>query len=185
MATGEAARQQQGVVKRKAFTSIIPLQKYTYKTVFSSGMKNLYLPVAGLFSHARLRGTQEVRLYTTVHVWVQAGLHGACSRRSQPRNLASNHGVAYRGARAEQDKWKTHISEFLHLFLLHCCTATQPQVRHLFQAFPVVTATDTTNAMRAWALLMCVCCVCVCVRLCAGLFMCVLALGRASFGTFF
>ena len=42
------------------------------------------------------------RLYTTVQVWVQAGLRGACSGRSKLRNLASNHGIAFRRAIANQ-----------------------------------------------------------------------------------
>ena len=34
------------------------------------------LPAGGLLSHSRLRGTQGTRLYTTVQVWVPAGLRG-------------------------------------------------------------------------------------------------------------
>ena len=57
----------------------------------------------GLFSRSRLRGTQGARLHTTAHVWAPGGLCGACSRRSKLRNLARNHGVAFREARSEQD----------------------------------------------------------------------------------
>ena len=47
--------------------------------VFFSGIRNYYLATAGLFSRRRLRGTQGGRLYTTVQVWVPAGLRGAHS----------------------------------------------------------------------------------------------------------
>ena len=60
----------------------------------------------GLFSRSRLRGTQWGRLYTTAQVWVPGVLRGACFGRSKSRNLASNHGVAFRGAGAEQDNGK-------------------------------------------------------------------------------
>ena len=63
-------------------------------------------------------------LYTKVQVWVPGGFRGACSGRAKSRNLASNHGVAFRGARAEQDNGKPTL---LALFLLRCCTATQPR----------------------------------------------------------
>ena len=51
---------------------------YIYKIVpCFSGIKFFSLPVAGLFSRSRLRGTQGTRLYATVQVWVPAGLRGA------------------------------------------------------------------------------------------------------------
>ena len=48
-------------------------------------------------------------------VWVQGGLRGVCSGCSKSRNLASNHEVVFRGARAEQDNGKTHASCFAPL----------------------------------------------------------------------
>ena len=39
-------------------------------------------------------------------VWAPGGLCGACSGRSKSQNLLSNHGVAFREARAEQDNGK-------------------------------------------------------------------------------
>ena len=60
------------------------------------------LPAAGLFSRSRLRGTQGGRLYTTVKVWVTAGLRGACSGRSPSRNLSKYHVIAVRRAGADQ-----------------------------------------------------------------------------------
>ena len=74
--------------------------------LFFFGKQTFSLPVAGLFYRSRLRGTQGARLLTTVQVWVPAGLYRACCGRSKSRNLASNHGVAFRGARAEQDNGK-------------------------------------------------------------------------------
>ena len=59
-----------------------------------------------LFWRSRLRGTLGRRLYTTLQVWIPRGPGGARSGRLNSRNLASNHGVAFRGARAEQDNGK-------------------------------------------------------------------------------
>ena len=66
------------------------------------GIRNFSVPAAGLFSRSRLRGTQGGRLYTTAQVWVPTGPRGACSGRSKSRNLASNRGVAFRPAIANQ-----------------------------------------------------------------------------------
>ena len=73
-----------------------------YKIVFFAECKTFSLPAAGLFSRSWLRGTQGTRPYTTVQVWVPAGLHDACSGCSKSRNLASNHGIAFRPGRANQ-----------------------------------------------------------------------------------
>ena len=73
----------------------IYFEKYPAYTTF------LFPPRA--FSRALwLRGTQGGRLYTTVQVFVPAGLRGACSGRSKSRDLASNHGIAFRRPRAYQ-----------------------------------------------------------------------------------
>ena len=106
-----------------------------YKIVCSSGIQNFSLPAAGIFSRSRLRGTQEARLYTTVQVWVQIGLRGACSGRSKSRNLASTQGIAFRPARASQDNGNP-------IFRLDASTEQLPNKRSL-GAFPVLTATDT------------------------------------------
>ena len=87
-------------------------------TDFVSGMQNSSLPATGLPSRSRLWGTG-ARLYTTAQVWVPPGLRGACCGRAKSRNLASKHGIAFRGARAEQDNGKpTYSGVFV---LLHCC----------------------------------------------------------------
>ena len=57
----------------------------------------------GLFSRSRLRGTQGGRLYTTTQAWIPGGLRDACSALSKSQNLTTNHGVAFREARSEQD----------------------------------------------------------------------------------
>ena len=57
-------------------------------------------------------GHAAARLYTTVQVWVPGGLRGACSGCSMLRNLASNNGVAFHGARAEQDNAKPKCQLF-------------------------------------------------------------------------
>ena len=66
-----------------------------------------------LLLRSRLRGSQGARLYTMVHVWVPAGLRGACSGRLKSRNLPSNQGIAFRPARANQ----AHATPSLFLFL--------------------------------------------------------------------
>ena len=91
--------------------------------------------------------------YTTAQVWVPGGLRGACSGRSKSRNLASSRGVAFRGARAEQDNGKPiYIA-----VLLHCCkalyfAATVQQQSHIKFVW--------TTTMRVWTLHMRVCSVC-------------------------
>ena len=80
------------------------------------------LPAAGLFSRSRLRGTQGGRLYTTARVWVPAGLRDPRSGRPKSRDLASNHGIAFRRARASQDNGTPlQFSVFARLLLHHVC----------------------------------------------------------------
>ena len=106
----------------------------------------------GLFSRSRLRGTQGVRLYTTTQVWVPGGLCGAYSGRSNPRNLASNHGVALRGARAEQDNGKPTCQLFcstaVALYFVAATIQEQPHIKFVW-----------TTTMRVWTLHIGVCCV--------------------------
>ena len=47
-----------------------------YIYIIFAGIHNFSPPAAGLCSHFRLLGTQGTRLYTTVQVWVPAGLRG-------------------------------------------------------------------------------------------------------------
>ena len=166
-----------------------------YKMVFCSGKQNFSLPDAGLFSRCRLRGTQGGRLYTTAQVWIQAGLRGACSGRSKSRNLGSNHGVAFRGARAERDNGKPTYQLFRSIAVKRAATQQQQSLK----AFLGRTATDTTmlacvdhffarvDHYFGCVVMMYACTCFVCSDyVCAGLSMCVLqavALGRPSFRT--
>ena len=78
----------------------------------------LFRPLVFL-SRCRPRGHAGARVYTTAQVWVPAGLRGACSGRSQSRNLASNRGEAFRRVRAKQDDGSPTV---LHdLFCCCCC----------------------------------------------------------------
>ena len=61
-----------------------------HKKFVFSGIQNFSLPAASLFSRSRLRGTEGPRLYTTVQVWVLAGLRGAYSGRSNFSNELKN-----------------------------------------------------------------------------------------------
>ena len=86
---------------------------------FFSGIFAHFSPApVGLLSRYRLRRTQGAHLYTTAQVWVPGVLLGAGSGRSKSRNMESNHGVAFREARAEQDKGKPACQLF-------CCTAVK------------------------------------------------------------
>ena len=64
------------------------------------------VPAAGLFSRSRLRGTKgpECTLGASLGPGraPRRGLRGACSERSKSRDLASNRGIAFRRARANQ-----------------------------------------------------------------------------------
>ena len=129
--------------------------------LFSSGRGSfLALSVAG--------GTQGARLYTTARVWVPAGLHGACSERSKSRNSCQ---VATGSLSAGLEPSKTmenpHFSFFALVFapLLYSHGAT------LASSFPRCHSHGHYS--------------CACARVCAGLCMYVLALGRASFGMVF
>ena len=124
----------------------VPGMKWTLSAILCS------LPAAGLFSRSRLRDTQGTCLCTMVQVWVPAGLRGAYSGRSKSRNLASNHGVAFRGAKAEQSE--THMSAVV----LHCCKSSLLGGSHGTRAVPHQFVWTTT--MRVWTLHMRVCSVC-------------------------
>ena len=133
-------------------------------------------------------GHAGARLYTTVQVWVPAGLRGACAGRSKSRNLAGNHGVAFRGAIREPSKTMENPRFSFFALFLHSTAVLQfvfAPLRSL-QAFPLITAMDTL-LVRVWTHCLCVCVLrvraaCVCG---SQVYVCVLALGRAPFGTVF
>ena len=126
----------------------------------------------GRFSRSRLRDTQGARLYTMAQVWIPGGLRGACSGRSKSRNLASNRGVAFREARAEQDNGKPTCQLF--------CSDKPRQNNTRFKLSPFLQRRT----------LLCVCghCLCVCVLrmcyVCAGL-VCVFVLEPHMSACFF
>ena len=111
---------------------------------------------ASLFSRSRLRGTQGARVYSTAQVWAPTGLSGAFSGRSKSRNLASNHGIGFRPARASQDNGNPHFS-----FLAPPSHAR----RTLDSSFPC--SCSDGNYLRVWTSLMRMCAVFV-LRLRAG-----------------
>ena len=79
---------------------------YIYQRIFFGTFACFSQAPRGSFSRSRLWGTQGGRLYNTAQVWVPGGLRGERFGRSTSRNLASNRGVAFREARAEQDNGK-------------------------------------------------------------------------------
>ena len=118
-----------------------------YQMHFFCGIQNFYVPPAGLFSRSRVRGTQGACLYTTAQVWILAVLRGACSGRSKPRNLASNRGIAFRPARANQVHANLQNVIFFTSLLLflkrhsNCQWVGSHGTTAAPQAFPFVTAT--------------------------------------------
>ena len=69
----------------------------------------LFLSAPGSFlvhSAAGHAGSPPVHHGASLQVWVPGGLRGAYSGHSKSRKLASNHGVAFREGRAEQDNSK-------------------------------------------------------------------------------
>ena len=123
----------------------------------------------GFFSLLWLRGTQEAHRYITTHAWIPAELCGTCSGRSKPLSLASNHGIAFRPARANQARANPkNVSKFfifspLMLFLKYhnSCErlGNQGTTAAALQAFPFVTATN--GASKCGFMRVCACaCVC-------------------------
>ena len=93
---------------------------------FFPGIQRFSLAAAGLFWRSRPRGTQGTRLYT-VQVWVLAGLHGACSGRSKLRNLANNHGIAFRPAINGANRAHANPQNVLFIFHLSAAVFEVPQ----------------------------------------------------------
>ena len=134
-----------------------------------------HLPVffpapVGLFSRSQLWGTQGGHLYTTTQVLGPGRAPWRVLWRSKSRNLARNHGVAFRGARAEQDDGKRTCQLFV------CSTV----VKALYLAAMVQEQSHVkfvwTTAMRVWTLHTRVFCVlwyvCVCVGACGFVYWC-------------
>ena len=127
------------------------------------------VPAADLFSRSRLRNTQEARPYTTRKFGPRPG-SVARSERSKLRELASNHGIASRRARASQDNGTP-------TFRLFC--STEPHgINTRFKILPFY---SNGTLLCVCGPLPCVCgpllCVCrhllcVCVRVCGSVHLC-------------
>ena len=91
------------------------------------GIQHFSLPPEGLFSRSQLLGTQGTRLYTTVQVWAPTGLRGACSGHSKLRNLASNHGTAFRRVTANQAHRNPHNMYIFRFSPLSAAVSEGPQ----------------------------------------------------------
>ena len=109
------------------------------KLFFFCGIQKFSLPAAGLFLALSAVGHQGTRLYTSVQVQVPAGLHGTRSGSSKSRNLASNHGIAFHRARANQVHGNPPQNAIWFLFcaLLQCTSIcykyhTSPQTLYTF-----------------------------------------------------
>ena len=128
-------------------------------------MPNFSNSAAGLLSRVQLMGKQGVHRYSTAQVWVPAGLHGACSSRPKSRNPASNRGIAFRPATANQapcNPPKCHFSHFLLLSaaVLKCHSSRQRIGSHgttaALQTFPCMTATNGASACGFVSVRVCV-----------------------------
>ena len=101
-------------------------------------------------------------------VWVPGGLRGACSGCSKSRNLASNHGVALRGARAEQDIGKLMPATSVKPMGMTLCYITSFSLCKAQQHF-------NNNRFKLSSVLVYELCVCsvyyVCACVCTGLSM--------------
>ena len=135
--------------------------------------------------HARCRG-----VYTTAQVWATARLGSACSwalkiARSG-KHITGSCSAEPEPRRAMETPTFMFFSHFFSPLLSVLCTATQPLYNTRSKLSPLY---SHEHYLRVCGhhLMPCVCCVCVreCARVCTGLRMCVLALGRASLGTAF
>ena len=126
----------------------------------------------GLFSRSRLWGTQGGRLYTTAQVWGSGGFRSACSGPSKSRHLASNHGVAFRRARAEQENGKPTCFCPTDVKALCLVAATVQEQSHIKLV--------STTTMRMWTL-QCVLRAMIRVRVCTCVRVCVLVCWNPTF----
>ena len=124
------------------------------------------LAPVGLSSRSRVQGTQGGRLYTTAQVLVPSRLRVACFGRSKSQDPASNHGIAFRGARAEQDNRKPTCQRF-------CSTAVKSSLLCGSHGRRAVSRQVCVDHSTAYACLLCAMirvrvfrCVRVCVLVC-------------------
>ena len=134
-----------------------------------------FFPAAvGLLSRSRLRGTRGARLYTTAQDWVPGGLRGACSGRSKSRHLASNRGVAFRGARAVYDDGKTTCQLFCPCKGQQHGSNNRLKLSSVLQLRTLLSKKYIYQYMRVWSttvpcvvmMLRVTCAVCACVWIC-------------------
>ena len=143
---------------------------------------------ASLFSRSRLRGTQGARVYSTAQVWAPTGLSGAFSGRSKSRNLASNHGIGFRPARASQDNGNPHFS-FLAppsharrtLDSSFPCSCSDGHYCACVDHYYACVDHYYASVSLAYDYVCCVCQTCEGVCMCAGLCICVLELHISAF----
>ena len=81
------------------------------------------LPAAGLFSCSRPRGTQGARVYTRLRFGPRPRSVARALGVQSREIWQMNHGVAFRGAKAERD----HAKPTFMLFCNFCSTAVQPR----------------------------------------------------------
>ena len=108
-----------------------------------------------VFSRALGYGARRgARLNTTAQVCVPGGRRGACSGRSKLRNLASNHGVAFRGARAEQGNGKPTCQQVCSTAVkaLYLVAATVQEQSHINFVWTTTTGVRTLHMRVCFAL---------------------------------
>ena len=132
------------------FPNLCPPQYYVpwYINLSFSGLQIFSLPAGSLFSRSRLRSMQEDRLYTTVQVWVPTGLRDACSGRSKSRNLAINHGTAFRPVRANQAH--ANLKTLPVFFFFFCLSPVLLLKYHSSRQTPLIGSHGTTAALQTF-----------------------------------
>ena len=136
-----------------------------YQTHFWGEICTLFSGARWFFSRLRLQGTQGGHLYTMVKVRVPVGLRGASAGRSKARNLASNRGIAFRLARANQahaNPKNVIVFIFTSLLLLwkyqsSCQRLGSHGTTAALQAFPFVTTMNGASACGFVSVRVCAC----------------------------
>ena len=151
--------------------SVLPVCTYKYM-FFKKTFARFSLAPVGCCSRSRLRGTQggpPVRHGASLG---PGRTRCACSGRSKSRNLACSHGVAFRGARAEQDNGKPTATAVKRSSTVTTVASNFPRS---YSYGPYYACVDhcLTCVVMMYACMLCVCSVYVCrgVRLGTGLSM--------------
>ena len=122
------------------------LYVYMYETHFSAHGGPLFSSGRGSLFAFSAAGYANGPRVLTVHVWAPAGLRGGWSGRSKSRDLASNHGIAFRLAKHLGTMETPQLKACALLPLYHVCTT--PTLK-LSNSLPCGSRGTTAVAHRA------------------------------------